>query len=323
MRSLTVALCAVTLALTISSCEKAAAPVGTPAAKPEAKPEAKADPTKPATPPVPEKKPEPPSVTFAKKAPAVGDKWEEHDVMEMKMAMSMVLPKGPSKLDVSKKETTVVDYEVVTAGDEAASKAKVTFKEATDTETDAKAKDKVTKHPYAGKTYVLEVKGGKVLVQTEKGKPAPKKEADAVAAKLNEFGQADPVTKAMPAKAIKAGDEVAELVEAVKKELTKNVGTGGGKSKQKEDLDLKNVSVKLTEDKGEVGVFQFSATVVLTTPPMLLTMELKGEMQVRKADSRATLLKVSGPITVAGTDAKGPRLEGSGTMSAERTLTAL
>jgi hypothetical protein len=54
-----------------------------------------------------------------------------------------------------------------------------------------------------------------------------------------------------------------------------------------------------------------------------MTVEMKGEMRVRKADSRPTLVKMTGPVTIGSTEEKGPKISGSGTMSFEMSDTKL
>lgn len=263
-------------------------------------------------------------IKFQKKAPAVGQKVQEKQQMDMNMSMTVDLSamgKPAETTSMSKVETTVKTAEVLAASGEAATKVKVTYSEKTDLEKKGE-KEKSKASPLVGKTYIVERKDGELVVTDVEGKPVPESEARLVKKDNKSVGEPDKVAAAMPERPIKVGEEVPELAKAIEAALTKDQSDKAPKP------ELSGVKVKLREDKGDYALFDVAVTFSQAEGPMTVKMELTGTMGVRKSDSQPTELTLKGPLSIA-TDAPADgkpqmmKIDGKGDMAMTVSATYL
>jgi hypothetical protein len=235
----------------------------------------------------------------------------------MKMTMTVTFDPGtgkPQTMSIAKSGTEKKTEKILATDGDAIQKLEIAYTEKTDIEKDEKGKETKKPNPLNGKTYVIEVKDGKHVITTDKGKPAPPVEATLVDKTYKKLGQPDPMTSAMPARPLVVGQPVPELAKALEEVLNKEGGSGEAK--------ISDVAVVLKEKSGDEGVFDVKATLAVTDGPMSFTMVLAGDMRVRTADSQLTGMKMSGPVTIASNDPKNKtKMDGKGTMemSAART----
>lgn len=241
-------------------------------------------------------------LVFKAKAPAVGDKVEEKETSEMKMALDIDAGGKKQTVDMTMNESMVKKTEVLAVDGKAVTKEKVTYVEKKKTETEGGKEKKKPKSPIDGKTYILEAKDGKTLVTDEKGKKVPKDEEEAVLKANRAFGKPDPVLTGLPDKAIKVGDKVEKLAKALEEHFK-------DMDESKEQPEISDVEVKLESiDKdGEAGVFTIQLT--MSSPksskePFSMKIPLKGTMKVRAKDGFTTEVNLKGPLTMEGTDPK-------------------
>ncbi len=254
-----------------------------------------------------------PRLTVTVKAPAVGDKREEKGNSEMQLDLSMKLGAKTKEAKIGILESTVKNEEVLAVDGKAITKAKMTYTEKKKTETSDGKERKRPKNPIEGKTYVLEMKGGKLEITDEKGKKVPKREDDAVRKDNGHFGTADPLLAAMPDKPLEVGKKVDALSAALQEYLMRH-------DDSKEKLDVSDVEVKLAsiEGTGPDAVGVFAVTLTLSSPqksksPFGVRAPLTGTMKVRAKDGWTTAMNLTGPLEIANPEAKKD-LSGKGTI---------
>jgi len=283
------------------------------ATKEEAKKEDKAEKTEKQA----EKKDD--GLTIKVKAPAVGDKVEEK--MKNDLSVSLEIDMGGKKTsEFTEVESTDKKIEALAVDGNAITKAKVTYAEHTKANTEDGKEKKKPKSLLDGKTYVLELKDGKVIATDEKGKKLPKPEEDAVLKKNHHFGKADPFLEGMPKKPIKVGDKVESLAKALEEHFK-------AEDDGKDPFEVTDTTVKLEsiEKDGSDQIGVFSVTLTLQSPksskdPVALKFVLKGNTKVRAKDGFTTAIDLKGPVTMDSTDPK-LKITGKGKAHMEQTNT--
>ena len=253
----------------------------------------------------------PAGVVFTKKAPAVGDKRDEDETMDLSMALSIDLGNGkPMNQDVKEHDEKKRVVEVLAATGDAVTKVKVIYG-TVDKKTTEGGKDKTKPSPTSGKTYIVDSAGGKTTVTDANGKASPVIEAKEVEKDFKSLGKPDPMTAAIPSTPLKPGDKVDAMSTALTEFLNRDM-------KESEGVKVSNVNVTFKEQSGDEGIFDLALTVTKEDGPMGLAIDLKGTAHMLVKGSTPTKLEMKGPIKiVAKEDPKAPKMkiEGSGTMS--------
>lgn len=253
------------------------------------------------------------TLTVTVKAPAVGDKREAKDTSEMDLVLSIALGKKPKEVKLLMQESTVKTEEVLAVDGKAITKAKVTYTEKKKTETEDGKEKKRPKSPIEGKSYVVELKNGKVVITDEKGKKPSKREEDAVRKDNEHFGVADPILAAMPDKPLEVGKTVDALSAALQEFLMRH-----DDSKDKPEVNGVEVKLASIEGTGPDAVGVFSVALTMATPPKSknpfeIKAPLTGTMKVRAKDGWTTSMNLGGPIELGDPDAK-KTITGKGTL---------
>ena len=251
-------------------------------------------------------------VTFAKKAPKVGQKREQKRSMEMKLTIKIA---GHDQLmETAERETK--KEEILEVSGNAITKLKVTFVEKAEVGKDKDGKEQVKASPVSGKTYIVVAKDGKVTVLDEKEKPAPKAQADLVAAEYHTLGKPDPLSEGIPDRALKPGDKIPELLESLKKFMREG--------KEDDAFELTDATVTFKGKEGENGLFEIAFTMSKGDKDMKMKMPLKGRAVVRLVDSQPVEVAMEGTVELgAGTAPPqgAPVPSGSGSMKLRMTTT--
>jgi hypothetical protein len=250
----------------------------------------------------------PAGVAFTVKAPAEGDKAESTALNDMTLEASVALGKKALKMSVQTTETEARTEEVLAAAGGAVQKLRVTYTAKTNVMKEGKRERKL-RNPLAGKTFVVEVKDGKVTAVDAKAKPVKGSALKLLAAAYETLGKPDPMAAALPKAPLAKGQKVDALARAVRESLS-------GKSAK--GMTVGDVTVTFKDKEGDLGVFDVTAKVALVEKPMKFDMELKGQMGMRLADGQPASLTLEGPVTASSSD-KRLKMEGTGTMKMSMT----
>lgn len=256
-------------------------------------------------------------LTIKAKAPAVGDKVEEK--MKNDLSVSIEIDVGGKKTsEFTELESSDKKTEALAVDGNAITKAKVTYVEHKKADTEDGKEKKKPKSLLDGKTFILELKDGKVVATDEAGKKLPKADEEAILKKNHHFGKPDPFLEGMPKKAIKVGDKVDSLAKALEEHF-KNEDDG------KDPFEITGTEVKLEsiekDGKDQIGVFSVSLTMQSpknSKEPVALKFVLKGTTKVRAKDGFTTAIDMKGPVTMDSSDPK-LKLTGKGKAHMEQT----
>lgn len=256
----------------------------------------------------------PAGVVFTHKAPAVGDKRDEDETMDMNMDISVDLGNGkPQKSDIKQHEATKKVVEVLALNGDAPSKVKVTYGTVEKKMTEG-GKDKGAKaSPISGKTYIVDSAGGKISVTDPSGKPAPSQEAHEVEKHFKSLGKPDPLTASIPTTPLKPGDKVDAMANAIGEYLNRD-------SEKNEGVKVSNVNVTFKEQSGDEGIFDIALTVSKEDKEMGLAIDLKGNVHALVKTSQPTKFDMKGPVKVSGGNGGGKmKIDGTGDMKLSMT----
>src|SRR4029079_10219170 len=130
-------------------------------------------------------------------------------------------------------------------------------------------------------------KDGKLTITTDKDKPAPKAEAALVEKKYKTLGKPDPMLNAMPDRALKDGEEVPELSEALAKTM----------KDQDDKTTVEGTKVTFKRKDGYNGIFDIASTVKRCNGPFKVSVPRKGTLAVRTVDACPASMDLTGPLT--------------------------
>lgn len=234
------------------------------------------------------------SVTITKKALKAGAK----RVSLQKGKMHFVMKAGDKQVKIANQSLEEKHEEVLAVKGSAITKLRVTFKIATEIDK-SKAAEKKKVSPLEGKTFVLEAKGGKVVVTDDKGKATPEKLADKVRKKYKSFGKPDLIFESLPTTPIKVGQKVDALVKGLQADFAQEFA--GSKAK----WSLAGVEITLKEVRGVKGVklAVFSMKMKMSIAEgkgFTMTMHLQGEYMIRAQDGQLGGASLKGPLDVMG-----------------------
>lgn len=250
-----------------------------------------------------------PSV-IRQQAPAVGRVQHETSIAQTTAEMRLVTPAHTSAVNIDKTAVTRQTVEVLEINDRAPTKIRVTYEEKTERAKED-GEDKVQVSPLTGRTYVVEAVDGRVVVTGEG--PLSAVEETRVVKDYRRLGQPDPFVSAIPARELKAGEEVPELAATLAQELSR---ASAGPDSAPPQVELASVKVKeLTEDR---VVFDVVLTFIQIQGPLSAKAELTGTVSVFRDDGWPAKMALEGPLTFGPTPAAaaaGAKIEGKGSTS--------
>lgn len=245
-------------------------------------------------------------VKFTKKQPAVGAKRTE----DMKSDMAMKLTMAGKVNEMQMAESSKKEEEILEVTNNAIMKVKVTFAEDAKSMAEGGKPAKAKPSAIAGKTYIVASKDGKISVLNEKEKAAPKPEASLVEKQYKTLGKPDPMLLAMPERALKEGEEVPELSEALAKAMKDH--------DDKATIEATKVTFKKKD--GDNGIFDVAMTIKSGEGPFKMSVPLKGTISLRMADAWPTSMDLTGPLAFEMSDKdKKAGVEGGGTLKITST----
>ncbi len=251
---------------------------------------------------------------FTKKPFTVGQK----RTSDMTSNVKLKVKAAGQELKIEETEVQKKDEEILELSGDTITKLKVTYTQDDKTASGIGGKPTTKKTPINGKTYILQSKDGKVSVLTDKEKPAPKSEEKAVLKDYSSFGKADPFTVAMPDRALKDGEDLPDLANAIKDELLSNQKSDN----PKETLAIDSAKVSFKGKSGDVGNFDVSMNVTGGDAQMKMAIPMTGTYSARLADAWPAGLDLSGPVSlVLGDKDKAAGVTGDGTFSAKIAYT--
>jgi hypothetical protein len=252
------------------------------------------------------------AITFTVKAPSIGDKVEENETADMKIALTVQMAGQNKNADIHETETMKKRMEVLAVSGKAITKAKITYVEKTKVKTEG-GKERKPPIPIAGKTYLVEAKDGKLVITDPQGKAVSRAEEEAVRKNNTSLGKPDPVLAGIPDKPVQVGEEVASLKKALE-EFFKERGDG------QDNPDVTDVKVTLEAIEGEgadkVGVFSLALTLSSQPSkkaPFAMKAPLSGKLKVRAKDGWTQGIQLAGHVTMTGDDPK-VKIDGKGDM---------
>lgn len=256
------------------------------------------------------------TLTITAVAPAVGDKREDKESSNMDMTLSIAMGAKSKEIKMGMVESTTRQEEVLAVADKAVTKAKVTYVDKTKGETENGKEKKSKKSPLTGKTYLLELKDGKLAITDEKGKKVSKAEEDQIRKDNSHFGKPDPFASALPAKPMEVGKPVPELSTAIQEQMAAR-----DSSAEKDKLNVSDVEVKLASIEGSGADTQgvFDVKLTMSSPkagknPFEMKIVMGGQIKVRAKDGWPTSFKASGPLELGEAGAK-KGISGTGTLT--------
>lgn len=258
------------------------------------------------------------TLTIKVKAPAVGDKSEEKTKNDLSMKMEIDM--GAKKTtEFSEIESTDKKTEALAVDGNAITKAKVTYVEHKKSNNEDGKEKKTPPSAIDGKTFILELKDGKVVATDEKGGKLPKAEETAVLKKNHDFGKPDPFLDGMPKKAIKVGDKVDSLGKALEEHFKAE-----DDGKNPFEITDTTVTLESIEKDGNNQVAVFAVALTMGNPkdskePISMKFVLKGKSRVRAKDGFTTAIDLAGPVTFESTDPK-VKMAGKGKAHMETTI---
>jgi len=212
-----------------------------------------------------------------------------------KTNMHFTLEIQGKKIKFVNESNDVRQEEILAVKGSAVTKLKVLFK--TQHEAGSQGgKSRSKTSPLQGKTFVLEAKGGKVIVTDDKGKPVDAPTVKAVTKKYKTFGTPDKMFDAIPTTAIKVGARVASIEKALQESIKEEMGGDKG-----EKITTSNVSVVLKEIKGKLALFAVTMTITIKKGAKFsIVMRTVGVVSVDSTTGHEVAMKFSGPLDVMG-----------------------
>ena len=234
------------------------------------------------------------TVTFHKVYPKVGTIRVTTEAMKMRFTMNA---RGTA-LTMAHNGIEAKSEKVLALTGNRISKVEVTYTLVLETKTQNGTATH-TPSPVVGKTYVVEARGGKVLVTTRDGRSVSAAENKHVAKDYKSLGKANHMLDAIPTKPVAVGNYVPAFAEALKKSFA---DTFAGDPKQQ--WTIANVFVKLNS-KGTVAgtpvaILAVGVSMTMAQPGFNMTMHLKGTVVLRLADGWPLTLTMSGPLDILG-----------------------
>jgi len=254
-------------------------------------------------PPVEAAAPRPPvTASFARRAPRVGDRFDERADMHMHLDIGIEASGAERRTE-----------QVLAVAGDAVTRLRVTFVEKSESVTEA-GKEKRHKSALAGKSYVVDATSGKVVVSDDKGKLVAPAEAHEVEQRYLTLGKPDPILAAMPPTPLASGEPLPALGKAMEQEMA-SIADGAV---------LTDARATLAEVLDDVGVFDVSFKLTRDEGPLRVAVTMTGQLKIARATGWPVALDVKGPLAASAhrDDGDGGRqkLEGRGEMGLSMSM---
>ena len=192
------------------------------------------------------------------------------------MKVTMTVDGGRSEVTIS--ESVKRTEEILAVAGDAITKTKVTFD----------AVQSTGPSTVAGKTFVVEAKGGRIEVIDAKADAGA--DAKEVEKYLKNLGKPDPMLAALPAGGVSPGEKVDGVAKVISDQL-RDSGDG---------MTATDVVVTFKEKRGEDGVFDVALKLTKDEGPTKMTIAVKGDVWVSTKTSSTTRMDLAGPVAISG-----------------------
>jgi hypothetical protein len=233
-------------------------------------------------------------VVFTKVPPKVGRVSIEESTVEFRMNGESRAKGGPplrSTTETADRERR--REEVLALFDRIVTKKKITYEKLEVTEVQNGQAKPGEKSPLAGRSYVVELKQGSLVLTDPTGQPVSDAEKKALTRRLANFGKPDPFLEGIPDGVVLANQPAAGMRSGFQ-ELFEGAEEGP---------DVGNVDVRFVgardHAQGRCGVFAFKMAIQMAGEPRL-SMDIDGEFLVRLSDSAPIELEAHGPLRLIG-----------------------
>lgn len=227
-------------------------------------------------------------ITIARKKPVVGAKRKIEHTSNLTLDVSL----GPKKIGVLEDEINKRTEEVLAVTGDLVTKAKVVYEQRTKTKNQDGRTGAPDKNVLAGKSFIVELKDGKLLVTNEEGKPVDAASKAAVEKDYKRFGKPNAVSAAVPTRALKVGEEVKELSAAIVDDIKEDMDA------EKAGLTIDAPKVVLDRKEGDNAVFVITMTMRMAKGPLKGSIPITGGVTVRSTDGFLLRSETSGPINL-------------------------
>jgi hypothetical protein len=252
----------------------------------------------PAPTPPPAPAPAADGVTLSYVVEPPGTKWLEESSMRMEATLMADGQEAPILVTDDKKKR----FESLAATAVAVTKARVAYETFAETQKMG-PREKTVGAPVVGKTYLLELVDGKLVVTLDGGGEATAEEIALVADDNERFGQPSPMGTALNGKRFVPGEK--QTIPAAEMSAL----FGGGK------MTASDFDITLTEMRGELAVFQLQTTMTDASSPMVTTAKLEATAVVEPKTLRLRELTMQAALELSG------KASGTGTMTGRRVST--
>lgn len=249
--------------------------------------------------------------TFTVKVPGKGTSRVGRETTTTQFSMAVLGAGGKviTKMDMKQVEEHNTTEKVLAANGDGPTSIRITYDKSVETETTG-PKTKAKKTPVNGKTYLAELKDGRIVVTNADGKKVKKSETKQVQKDEKDLGKADPFDKLLPDHPLKKGEQL-----KVTNDLAADLMGG---SDMKMDVDKFSVTFEGTKQEGSrtEGLFKLHMEVTgYPEPTVGLQMKIDGEITLDTATGWPVSVHLAGPIQVKGDDPKHHvHMDGQGKM---------
>lgn len=251
-------------------------------------------------------------ITITKKAPKVGDKRSVDHSTDLTMNLAF----GPKKIEFSEQEISKRAEEILALDGETITKERVTYQARKKTKSDNGRTGAPDKTKLDGRVVIVEYVKGKTVVTADDGKPLDGPSKAAVEKDFKRFGKPDKASAALPTRALKVGDEVKELTDALTAEMKEDMDG------DKQGMVAEDAKVVLEKADNGIATFKLTMTLRMTKGILKGAIPLTGSFVVRASDGVLLETNNAGPMNLDISEAdKKKGVSGSGTVKTATTYT--
>ena len=244
---------------------------------------------------------------------AVGDVEKGTKVTNGEMKAKIKGPDGTVDLAITELETIHKTEECLAVGDKQCMKLKVTYSKYEQQEV-ANGEAKSDPSPAIDKAYLVERKGGELLVTLADGSPVPDAELTKLKKNYRRFGKHKDVAGALPKK-VKIGDSLDELA----KVLGEEAASGDGSDFAAPPKITSKIVVKSFREEGGKKIVVCDVTMTMegdNNKMGHMKVDMKGTMDFRADVGQPVASELSGPLQI---DLKDDGGNISGTLKEQTT----
>ncbi len=222
-------------------------------------------------------------IRFTKVPNSVGTMWDMQ--VEETVELKITVPIAQTQSQTTQTSETL---EVLATEGPAVTRMKVAYNHQSSIITKFPAAPVENPTPVNGKTYVVEFRGGVVVILDDHRTAAPADEDQYVRAEWGLLGRPDPVFAALPDLPLKRGQSVNGIAEM----LTQQDAGAEVASYDDKHASLKDI---VTESGQQVGIFSFGFKTQLSRGAQKIDSDVTGTLAIRASDSRELRYEFGGP----------------------------